>query len=94
MLGEGVDHDEHGGARGLVKVEHHVAAGAERPLLVEPADLGPRRARHQRLEASHLAVPHRAARQRLEEGGLLANGGFVDTGGAGGDASFLCVFMS
>lgn len=81
VLGEGVDDDEHGAARLLVEVEHHVLGGTDRPPVVEPADLGLRRAGDAGVKARHLPGRHREARERLREKRLLADGRFLDGGG-------------
>lgn len=85
VLRESVDYDEHGGVGLLVEVEHHVLGGPDRLPVVEPADLGLRRAGYTCMKARHLSVWHRAACDWLDENWLLAKGWFLYTGEAGGD---------
>lgn len=85
VLGECVDYDERGGVCGLFKVKDHVFGGLDGPLVMKPADLWFGHAGHACMEAGHLPVCYRAAPDRLDEGGLLANGGFLCTGETGGD---------
>lgn len=85
VLGERVDYDERGRVCGLFKVKDHVFGGLNGPLVVEPADLWFGHARHTRMEACHLPVWDHTAPDWLDEHGLLADGGFLYTGEAGGD---------
>lgn len=78
VLTEGVHNDKRGCVGHLVKVEDHVPAGPHGLPLVEPADLWPRCAGHAGVKAHHLAMPHRAAGDWLDEGRfLVAAGGDV-----------------
>ena len=85
VFGEGVHDEEHGGVRGLVEVEHHVLGGQHRAPVVEPADLGPRRAGDAGVETSDLAMRHRAAADRLQEHRLVAESRLLYGGEAGGE---------
>lgn len=85
MLRESIDDDEHGRVGNLIKVKHHVLGGPDWLAVVEPADIWFGHAGHTRLKASHLPVWYGAARDWLDEYWLLANGGFLYAGDAGGD---------
>lgn len=85
VLGEGVDDDERGCVCGLFKVKDQVFGGLDGPLVVKPADLWFRQARHACMEANHLPVIYHTAPDWLEEQGLLADGRFLYAGEAGGD---------
>lgn len=77
VLGESIDYDERGSVRHLVEMKHHVLGGLDGLPVVEPAYLWLRHARHTCMKARHLPVWHRAARDWLDENGLLANGRFL-----------------
>lgn len=85
MLGESVHNDERGGACCLFKVKDHVFGGLNGLLVMKPLYVWFRHARHACMEACHLPVCYCAAPDWLNENGLLANGGLLYTGEAGGD---------
>lgn len=86
MLSESVHNDERGGACCLFKVKDHVFGGLNGLLVMKPLYVWFRHARHACMEARHLPVCYCAAPDWLNENGLLANGGLLYTGEAGGDA--------
>lgn len=85
MLRESVDYDERGSVCCLFKVKDHVFGGLNGLLVMKPVYVWFRRARHTCMEACHVPMWYRAAPDWLNENGLLANGGFLYTGEAGGD---------
>lgn len=85
VLGESVHYDERGGACCLFKVKDHVFGGLNGLLLMKPLNVWFRHARHAGMEAGHRPVCCCAAPDWLNEKGLLASGGRLHAGEAGGD---------